>query len=237
MASGQFTSAMVLAILPEIGLIALAVILLVADLLWRGKTRRFLGWLTAAGLAVIMLLAVLFARPAVEGGLMWGGMLRFDSAGFVFRMLFLTGAALTALFAAVTDSVRLRGEFYALMLVSTLGMSLMASAADLIMLFLAIETTSIPLYVLAGFILSDKKSVEAGIKYLLFGAMSSAILLYGFSLLYGFTGTTQLYNLECCPPGRRGSNRVNYRGDCSGPGWFWFQSFRGSLPFLGAGCL
>ena len=127
---------------------------------------------------------------------MWGGMLRFDSAGFVFRMLFLTGAALTALYAAVTDSVRLRGEFYALLLVSTLGMSLMASAADLIMLFLAIETTSIPLYALAGFILSDKKSVEAGIKYLLFGAMSSAILLYGFSLLYGFTGTTQLYNLS-----------------------------------------
>ena len=55
MASGQFTSAMVLAILPEIGLVALAVILLVVDLLWRGETRRFLGWLTAVGLAVIML--------------------------------------------------------------------------------------------------------------------------------------------------------------------------------------
>ena len=196
MVSGEFTSAMVLAILPEIGLVALAAILLVVDLLWRGETRRYLGWLTAAGLAVIMLLAILFARPAVEGGLMWGGMLRFDSAGFVFRMLFLAGAALTALYAAVTESVRLRGEFYALLLVSTLGMSLMASAADLIMLFLAIETTSIPLYALAGFVLRDQKSVEAGVKYLLFGAMSSAILLYGFSLLYGFTGTTQLYNLS-----------------------------------------
>ena len=195
MAAGEFTTSMVLAILPEIGLVALAAVLLVFDLIWRGNTRRYFGWLTAAGLAVIMLLAVLFARPAVEGALVWGGMLRFDSAGFVFRMICLAAAALTALYTAVTDSVRLHGEFYALLLVSTLGMSLMASASDLIMLFLAIETTSIPLYVLAGFILRDQKSVEAGIKYLLFGAMASAILLYGFSLIYGFTGTTQLYNL------------------------------------------
>ena len=78
------------------------------------------------------------------------------------------------------------------MLISTLGMSLMASSADLIMFYLAIETTSIPLYVLAGFLLRDKRSAEAGIKYLLFGAMASAVMLYGLSLLYGFTGTTQL---------------------------------------------
>jgi len=195
MTTGAITSSMVLALLPEIGLVVLAAIVLIVDLLWRDETRRYMGWLTAAGLAVIVLLAVLFARPAAAGELIWGGMLRFDQAGFVFRLIFLTGAALTALYTAVTDSVRLRGEFYALILVSTLGMSLMASAADLVMLFLAIETTSIPLYALAGFILRDQKSVEAGIKYLLFGAMASAILLYGFSLIYGFTGTTQLYDL------------------------------------------
>ena len=81
-------------------------------------------------------------------------------------------------------------SFILLLIVSTLGMRLMASSADLIMLYLAIETTSIPLYVLAGFVYDDQKSVEAGIKYLLFGAMTSAVMLYGFSLLYGFTGTT-----------------------------------------------
>ena len=64
----------------------------------------------------------------------------------------------------------------------------MAAAYDLIMLFLAIETTSIPLYILAGFLREDPKSVEAGIKYLLYGAMTSAVMLFGFSLLYGFTG-------------------------------------------------
>ena len=93
------------------------------------------------------------------------------------------------------EKVGRRGEAYILLLASTIGMSLMASAADLIMLYLAIETTSIPLYVLAGFMLSDDRSTEAGFKYLLFGAMTSAVMLYGFSLLYGFTGTTNFYAL------------------------------------------
>jgi NADH-quinone oxidoreductase subunit N len=88
-----------------------------------------------------------------------------------------------------------RGEFYLLLLASTMGMCLMASAADLVMLFLAIETTSIPLYALAGFLTRDAKSAESGFKYLLYGATTSAVMLYGFSLVYGLTGTTQLYDL------------------------------------------
>ncbi len=88
-----------------------------------------------------------------------------------------------------------RGEFYILLIVATMGMTLMASAADLIMLYLAIETTSIPLYVLSGFLFRDDRSTEAGFKYMLFGALTSAIMLYGFSLLFGFTGTTQIYKL------------------------------------------
>jgi NADH-quinone oxidoreductase subunit N len=74
-------------------------------------------------------------------------------------------------------------------------MDLMATSADLVMLYLAIETTSIPLYVLAGFIVADDRSTEAGLKYMLFGAMTSAVMLYGFSLLFGFTGTTSTYKL------------------------------------------
>jgi NADH-quinone oxidoreductase subunit N len=187
---------MLLAILPEIGLLILAGLVLVLDLGTRGRPgRNFLGWVTAAGLVVIGVLAAVFSQPGVQPVLMWGGMLRLDSAGFLFRMLFLTGAALTALFAMESESVRERGEFYVLLLVSTLGMSLMASATDLILLYLAIETTSIPLYVLAGFVTVDQKSVESGIKYLLFGAMTSAVMLFGFSFLYGFTGTTSIFNI------------------------------------------
>ncbi len=195
MVSGEFTTTMILAILPEIGLVLLAAMMLVFDLLWRDGRVQRLAWFTTAGLALIMAVSILYSQPGEEPLLIWGGMLRLDMTGFVFRMLFLAAAALTSLFATQYESLGRRGEFYVLLLVSTLGMSLMASSADLIMLYLAIETTSIPLYVLAGFIIGDKRSVEAGIKYLLFGAMSSAVMLYGLSLLYGFTGTTQLYDL------------------------------------------
>jgi NADH-quinone oxidoreductase subunit N len=125
----------------------------------------------------------------------FGGMIRFDWLGFFFKMLFLFGAAITALFLMDHEQVGPRGEAYLLLLASTLGMCLMASSADLVMLYLAIETTSIPLYVLAGFMLADQASTEAGFKYLLYGALTSAIMLYGFSLLYGFAGTTNIYAL------------------------------------------
>jgi NADH-quinone oxidoreductase subunit N len=94
-----------------------------------------------------------------------------------------------------TENLGNRGEFYLLLLASTLGMNLMAAAGDLVMLYLAIETTSIPLYVMAGFMTRDDKSAESGFKYLLFGALTSTVMLYGFSLIYGFTGTTNLYGI------------------------------------------
>jgi NADH-quinone oxidoreductase subunit N len=191
--SALYDPSMLLAILPEIGLVLLGALTLVLDLIWQDRRCRFLGWITAGGLAIVAALSVAFARPGPEAVFIFGGMLRLDDTGFVFRMIFLFGATMTALFAVDNEGLCRKGEFYTLMVVSTLGMSLMASSANLIMLFLAIETTSIPLYVLAGFIIRDEKSVEAGIKYLLFGAMTSAISLYGFSLLYGFSGTTQLY--------------------------------------------
>ena len=184
---------MLLALLPEIGLVVLAVLILGLDIATRRQPdRSLLGWVTAGGLVLIGVLAVIFAKPGATPQSYWGDMLRLDNAGFLFRILFLSGAALTVLFAMESESVRERGEFYILLLISTLGMCLMASATDLILLYLAIETTSIPLYALAGFVTVDQKSVEAGIKYLLFGAMASAVMLFGFSFLYGFTGTTNI---------------------------------------------
>ena len=170
--SAQFDPSMFLAILPEIGLVVLAAVILVLDLVWQDRRCRFLGWITAGGLAVVTVLSVLFARPGAEPMLIFGGMLRLDDTGFIFRLIFLFGATITALFAVDNEGLCQKGEFYMLMLASTLGMSLMASAADLITLFLAIETTSIPLYVLAGFVLRASHSVKAGIEYVLFGALT-----------------------------------------------------------------
>lgn len=195
--AANFDLSMVMAVIPEIGLVILGALALAFDLIWATSPNRCrkMGWLTACGLVIIIGLSFAFARPGAQPVLIFGGMLRQDWLTFTFRLVALTGAALTALFAMDTDALGCRGEFYLLLLASTLGMSLMAASADLVMLYLAIETTSIPLYVLAGFFTRDNKSSEAGFKYFLFGAMTSAVMLYGFSLLFGFSGTTQIYKL------------------------------------------
>jgi NADH-quinone oxidoreductase subunit N len=182
-------------ILPEILILVIGIIILIIEPFWKAEDRRALGWLTAGGLLLAVVVSLLFARPA-EPIAVFGGMLRFDWLGFFFKMLFLVGAAVTALFLMDVEKLNRRGEAYVLLLASVLGMNLMATSANLVMLYLAIETTSIPLYVLAGFLRSDDKSTEAGFKYLLFGALTSTVMLYGFSLLYGFTGTTDIYALS-----------------------------------------
>jgi NADH-quinone oxidoreductase subunit N len=185
---------MILSILPETLLLILGMLILVVEPFWKGESRRNAGWLTAGGLLAIMVVSLFASRPG-EPAIVFGGMLRFDWLGFFFKMMFLFGAAATALFIMDHDTMGKRGESYVLLVATTLGMCLMAASADLVMLYLAIETTSIPLYVLAGFMLSDERSTEAGFKYLLYGALTSTIMLYGFSLLFGFTGTTNLYEL------------------------------------------
>jgi len=188
----MFTSSMIMAILPELLLLTLGLLVLIFDILWKKKEDgRKLGWLTAGGLLFVLVLSAFLAKPAVSTEV-FGGMIRYDMLGFVFKMLFIFGAMLTTLFMMDSEKLGNRGESYILLLVATIGMSLMASASDLIMLYLAIETTSIPMYVLAGFMRDDKKSTEAGLKYLLFGAMASTVMLYGFSLIFGFTGTTAI---------------------------------------------
>jgi len=193
--SGSIDSTMTFALLPEILLLFVAGFVLVFDLVWSDDRKRGLGWLTAGGLILTLVVSLIFARPPAEGILVWGSMLRYDWLGFVFKMLFIFGAAITALLSMDVKDLGTRGEFYILMVVSTIGMGLMAASADMIMLYLAIETTSIPLYILAGFFKTDQKSTESGFKYLLFGAMTSALLVYGFSLLFGYSGTTSIYGL------------------------------------------
>jgi NADH-quinone oxidoreductase subunit N len=185
-----------LAILPEILILIVGILVLILDPFWKDENRRVsLGWLTAGGLTAVMVASLLFGRPASET-LAFGGMVRHDWLAFVFKMMFIFGAAITVLFMMDVEKLNKRAEAYLLLLAATIGMNLMASASDLVMLYLALETTSIPMYVLAGFLLEDKKSTEAGFKYLLFGAMTSAIFLYGLSLVYGFSGTTQLEGMR-----------------------------------------
>jgi len=132
---------------------------------------------------------------------MWGGssqaifsnMLAVDNFAMFFKLLFLGIAALVILSSVdyVSKFARFQGEYYALVLLSTLGMMLMAATTELISIYIALELASISLYILVGF-LKDPKSIEASLKYLLLGAVASAVLLYGMALIFGFTGKTQL---------------------------------------------
>ncbi len=191
----SITADMLLAILPEIALLLLMVVVFVADLLLHGKKSPLPAWITIGGLGLTLLITLIFAQPGAQPQLLWGGMLRHDWLAFIFKVIFLFSALLVTLLTVGWQKLWYKGEYYILLLASTMGMTLMGASADLVMLFLAIETTSIPLYILAGFVTNDQKSNEAGFKYLLFGAVTTGIMLYGFSLLYGFAGTTSLYGI------------------------------------------
>jgi NADH-quinone oxidoreductase subunit N len=177
-------------IAPEVGLAVLAIIVLALDLLWSESQRRNIAIVTGLGFVAIAVVALLVNAPE---GLYWGGMVRFDVLAKVFKIMVLLAGALTSLMSIDVRGVGRKGEFYLIVIVATLGACLMSSAADLIMVFVALETTTIPLYVLAGFLRGSGRSAESGMKYFLFGSFMSAVLLYGLSLVYGFTGHTNLY--------------------------------------------
>lgn len=195
MSVSNFGLTTVLAIIPEIALLALAIIILIVDLVFKSSKKSFLGWLTALGLTIALVLTLLFSQPVAGEEMILGGMLRHDWPAFTFNIVLLFAAAITAILSVGIPEISDRGEYFALLVVATMGMNLMSASADLMMLFLAIETTSIPLYILAGFLKGDDKSAESGLKYFLFGALTSAVMLYGFSLLYGLTGDTNIYRL------------------------------------------
>lgn len=186
-------------LLPEIGLVVLLLIVLALDLFFRPVQRRVIGLVAGLGIAAIMLANALVGLANVGGEAfrepVLGGMIRYDMLALIFRTMVLLTGALVCVISVDMPQVGRQGEFFAILIVATLGLSLMSAASDLIMVFLAVETASISLYVLAGFLRETDLSVEAGLKYYLFGAASAGIFLYGLSLLFGFTGTTNIYQM------------------------------------------
>lgn len=179
-------------VMPVIGLTVLALVVLGLDLYLPKAQRHMTGYVSAAGMALLAIVPFIFS-PDSDPEMVWGGMIRHDVLSQFFTVMVLIAGSITSLMAINTKELGHKGEFYLIIIVSTLGAALMASSADLIMVFIAVETTSIPLYILAGFRKGDTKSSESALKYFLFGAFASAVMLYGFSLLYGFTGQTSLY--------------------------------------------
>jgi NADH-quinone oxidoreductase subunit N len=183
------------AILPEILMLVLGFVVIGADLFVGEARKRSLGYLATLGLVGVLAVVAVQTAPLLTPGAdtrpVLGNMARVDLTAQLFRLMFVTAAALTCLIAIDFNPLKPSGEFYGLVIFSTLGMNLMAASNDIIMLYVALETTSIALYLLAGYLRDQPRSSESGMKYFLFGAFTSTILLYGLSLLYGFTGHTQ----------------------------------------------
>lgn len=180
---------------PELSLTLLALVVMVLDLFV--KRRAVVAGAALIGLAVPIGFTISQALTLQGTHKAFFGMLVVDQYAIFFKVIFLLIAAVMILasYGYVARYVRADGEFYTLMLFSVVGMMLMASTAELITIYISLELTSIPLYVMAGLIRNNEKSAEAAVKYVLLGAMSSAILLYGFALLYGLTGTTDLIGI------------------------------------------
>ncbi|MEO0565532.1 MAG: NADH-quinone oxidoreductase subunit N, partial [Chloroflexota bacterium] len=178
----------------EIGLTIMAMVVLFLDVYLPESKHRNIGFVAFFGLMAVSLTPLLWGST-VDGELYWGGMVRHDFLAQIFKVMVTAAGAITCLMAMDTKDLGTRGEFYLIVIVSTLGATLVSASADLIMIFIALETISIPLYVLATFKRDDIRSSESGMKYFLFGSFASAIMLYGFSLLYGFSGTTNIYEI------------------------------------------
>jgi NADH-quinone oxidoreductase subunit N len=176
---------------PEISLLVMALAVILLDLFIERK--RVLGWISAVGLILPFIFTITLWGTNDTA---FGGALVVDQFSLFFKLFFLVVTALV-IFSSINYSRKFaafRGEFYALLLMATTGMMLLASTRELISIFVALELTGIPLYVLAGF-LRDEKSSEAGLKYLLLGAVASAVLLYGMAMVFGLTGTTYLSSI------------------------------------------
>jgi NADH-quinone oxidoreductase subunit N len=190
--------ASVIAILPEILMVALAVTVLALDVVWRRAQRTDIGYVAGFGLLGIAAIVFLVGTPPrgdLSDQLLLGGMIRHDDLAQIFRVMVILAGGIGCLITMGIPRLRARGDFYAVLIVSIIGASLASAAADLIMVFLAVETLSITLYALAGYLRDDDASTEAGLKYFLFGAFASALSLYGLSLVYGLTGKTNIYEL------------------------------------------
>jgi NADH-quinone oxidoreductase subunit N len=190
---------------PEIILTIFACAALVLDAMLPRDRKRLIAWVSLAGvLSALASLGLLYyeivRNQAPHNGFF--NMIVLDDYAVVFKLMFLIGAALSILLSIKYLDVEESqgGEYYSLIMFSVVGMMFLASGVDLLTLFISLELMAIPVYILVGYFRRDKKSNEAAIKYFLLGAFSSGILLYGISLMYGLTGTTNLAGIAAALP-------------------------------------
>ena len=190
-------------ILLEISVIGLGLVLMLADLFVPAERRRFIGYAAIAALGVLLLTSLGGNGSCGQFGTAFNGMFVNDALSLFFKQLFLV-AAILVLFMAAEFSDRLAegsvAEYYSLILFALAGMLFAASSNDFTMLFVSIELITITFYVLVSFQRSKIASLEAGVKYLILGALSSAFLVFGIALIWGTTGELNFSKIAAVAP-------------------------------------
>ena len=195
-------------LMPELVIAVFALAVIFVDMTLRRDDKEFLGYLSLAGIVIALamvfsqaksLLGAAAAKQVVETSF-FSGLIQNDLFAVFFKLVFLLVAFLVVL--GSLDATRRdnnKGEYYSLILFATLGMMFTAMAADLVLLFVAVELASISTFALAAF-RKTRRNTEAAMKYFVIGAFSSGLIVFGMSLLYGLTGTTNLYAIAGALP-------------------------------------
>jgi NADH-quinone oxidoreductase subunit N len=190
-----------LRILPEVVLTITGILIMVLDsALAPASSRRWLGWVGVFGTMAALWTSL--GQLSLGAGTAFSGTVQSDAFSVFFHVL-ICGIVIVALLISLDSlpaQMHHRGEYFALMVFGAVGMCLMTSAVELLVVFIALEISSISTYILAGFRKKSAKSPEAAIKYFLLGSFATGFLLYGVALIFGATGTTQINELAAKIP-------------------------------------
>ncbi|MDP7579586.1 MAG: NADH-quinone oxidoreductase subunit N [SAR202 cluster bacterium] len=183
-------------LVPEFAVVGLAFGVLTADLFLHDRTKHFLAYVSVAGLGIIAAFSLIFLWN--QDGSLYKGLLVIDGYSLFFKAFFLIIGVFAILGSVeyVRRNLDHPGEYYGIMLFTIVGMMLMAASGELLSAYISLELLSFGLYVLVAYNRYNPKSNEAGTKYILLGAFSSALLLYGISQIYGLTGTTRFDDIN-----------------------------------------
>ncbi len=186
---------------PEIAIAITLVVIVVVDLIM-GKNKKALPYISIAGLVITGLLviqqfgtsvSVFKTSPSTS-------LLVIDNFGLYFKIIILLASLFIIFFSMASNEIKStyarHGEYYTLIFGMILGMFLLSSAVDFILIYLSIELLSLSSYVLAGFVKNSLRNSEASLKYVIYGGVSSGVMLFGISLIYGLTGSTNLYEIN-----------------------------------------
>jgi len=182
--------------IPELIILSTILVAIIADLFYSKEKSYKVGYWVLTGLLLAMV--VLWLTDKTEVTTLFLNSIALDPFSRIFKFIFILATLFVIIMSMrASDLQKVRtGEYFVLLAVVVLGMFLMASSIDLIMVYISIEVVSIASFILAGYLKTEVRSNEASLKYVIYGAFSSGIMLYGLSLLFGLTGTTKLFEIS-----------------------------------------